>query len=408
MLERLLTSVAYAPKWGRQMRFIAGPRQSGKTTLAKAFLDSQGDGRFYYNWDNRETKARHNRELDFLRPDLLASALKKKRWVCFDEIHKMPLWKNILKSYFDTHEERVRFIITGSARLDLFRRSGDSLAGRYFLFHLLPLTLFELTTKRPAELKPIQSAEKFIENRLASTIAAHQTTMESLLNFGGFPEPFLASDSSFLQRWQEDYVDRLVKEDLRDLTRIPHLENAAHLLTLLPGRTGSPLSVNSLRGDLEVSHETIRNYLQALKLCYVVFELSTYTMKINRAIRKEKKVYFFDWARVTEPSKRFENFIATQLYSWVALWSDEGLGTFELAYVRNRAGQECDFLIVRDKKPWLLIEAKSADQPLASHLYHFSEKLGGIPIIQLTQEPNILRAGGNKDYRISASRFLSA
>lgn len=409
MIERLLTPMACASRWGRQMRFIAGPRQSGKTTAAKTHLKDQNDIRYYYNWDVLQIKSEHRREIDFIKRDLLSSKGGQKiHWVCFDEIHKMPKWKNILKSYFDAYEDRIRFIVTGSARLDLFRRSGDSLAGRYFLFHLFPLNLFELTRTAKDELKPRSLAEEFIESRLSGAGKGSQRALEDLLTFSGFPEPFLHADSAFLKRWRLENVDRSIREDLRDLTQIRDLETVSKLVALLPERIGNPLSINSLRNILEVSHETVQNYLRSLKLTYVLFELPVYSARISRAIKKEKKVYFFDWTRVEDPGARFENYVAVELLSWTTLWQDAGLGTFELNYIKTRDGRECDFLVVRDKKPWLLLEAKLKDQDIPSHLHTFSANIGGVPMVQLVQEDNALRVGRNKDYRVSASRFFGA
>ena len=409
MFKRKLSPVATSPEWGRQMRFIAGPRQSGKTTLAKNHLKQMETLAFYYNWDKREIRNKHHQGIDLIKERLLESPKKTTpTWICFDEIHKMPKWKNILKSYFDEYETNIRFLVTGSARLDLFRRSGDSLAGRYFLFHLFPLTLFEITSKTSSELSCTPSAETFIEERISLSRKNNESSLEALLQYGGFPEPFLKSNSRFLHRWQEDYLDRLIREDIRNLTRIADLENISALISLLPEKVGSPLSINSLRNDIDVNHQTVKNYLRALKLCYATFELHVYSQKINRSIKKEKKLYLFDWSKISDESKRFENYVACDLLSWVTLWSDQGIGEFGLSYVRNRSGQECDFLITRDKKPWLLLEAKLKDQRLASHLYLFSKRLGNIPIIQLVKEKGVLCIGKNNDFRISASRFLSA
>lgn len=408
MISRILTPIAFTDKWGRQMRFIAGPRQCGKTTIAKAHLQNKSDSSFYYNWDQTEIKKQHHRGIDFVKRDVFTKRDKKLHWVCFDEIHKMPKWKNILKSYFDTYEDRVRFIVTGSARLDLFHRSGDSLVGRYFLFHLLPLNLFELTKKAKVRLQPYSSPEDFVTSRLASAEKSSQETMEALLNYSGFPEPFTRGDSEFLKLWQQENLDRLIKEDLRDLTRIPDLENVVSLTLLLPDRIGSPLSINSLTGDLMVNHKTVKNYLQALELCYLLFELAPFEKRIHRTLTKERKVYFFDWTRLDHLGKRFENYAAAELFGWVSLWNDSGLGRFELRYVKTRSGQECDFLIVKDGIPWLLLEAKLKDQPLPSHFYHFSEKLGKIPIVQLVHEAGVLHVDRYNGYRVSASRFLSA
>ena len=398
----------FSPEWGRQMRWIAGPRQSGKTTLAKEFLKARGDEAFYYNWDERELRMRFHRGEDFLKEDLLKAGRKQKRWVCYDEIHKMPQWKNILKAHFDAYEKRAQFVITGSARLDFFRRSGDSLAGRYFLFHLFPFNLFEVTRKSTQDFPWTASASEFIENRIAESRGKNGEKFDSLLKFGGFPEPFLKADERFLRLWHRGYLDRLVREDLRDLTRIGSLENVAALVTLLPDRVGSPLSINSLRGDLAASHETLQNYLRALQLCYFIFEVPVYSQRINRSLKKEKKIYFHDWSFVPEESKRFENYVAAELLSWITFWSDAGLGDFALRYVRTREGKECDFLILREAKPWLLIEAKLQAQAFPSHLYSFARSLGSIPVVQIVREKGVLRVGRSKDYSVSASRFFGA
>ena len=408
MISRLLSSVAFSPQWGRQMRFIAGPRQSGKTTLAKEFLHGQKDQAFYYNWDERELRTRFHRGGEFLKEDLMKAGGRRRHWVCYDEIHKMPQWKNILKAHFDAHEDRARFIVTGSARLDLFRRAGDSLAGRYFLFHLFPFNLFEMTRKACESLQFHSSAKTFVEERMARAHRGNQESFETLFHFGGFPEPFLKASARFLQIWHRGYLDRLVREDLRDLTRIGELENVASLVALLPERVGSPLSINSLRGDLQVSHETLQNYLQALKLCYFVFEVPVYSQRINRSLKKEKKVYFHDWSFVPDEARRFENYVAAELLSWVSLWSDSGLGEFALRYLRTREGKECDFLVLQGKEPWLLVEAKLQYQPLPTHFHRFAENLGKIPVVQVVREEGIARLGRQKEIYISASRFFSA
>lgn len=391
------------------MRFIAGPRQTGKTTLAKAILKETGNDAFYYNWDDRALRMRSHRGEDILGEDILKSGKTSgKRWVCYDEIHKLPKWKNILKSHFDAHEDKIQLIVTGSARLDMFRRSGDSLAGRYFLFRLFPINLFERTRKQGQTLSFRTSAKAFIEERLSGTRPSHQDAMESLLKYGGFPEPLLKESSNFLTIWHRDYLDRLIREDLRDLTRIGHLEQVAALVTLLPERVGSPLSLNSLREDLLVSHDAVQNYLKALRLGYFLFELPPYTQKLNRALTKEKKVYFHDWSFVSDQSKRFENYVAAELLSWISGWHDAGIGNFELRYIKNREGKECDFVILKDSRPWLMVEAKLRGEPTPSHLFTFSKTLGNVPFVILTQEKEVFRLGRDGDICLSAARFLGA
>lgn len=409
MIPRALETIAFSSAWGRQMRFITGPRQSGKTTLARAFLKAHGDRAFYYNWEDRSLKLRFIRDSAFLQGDLLAAGgRKKKRWVCYDEIHKLSRWKNILKAHFDAHEGNVHFIVTGSARLDLFRRAGDSLTGRYFPFRLFPLNLFEITRQPHRSLPFNNLARSFIERQVSDSRKSDQESMETLLTFGGFPEPFLKASTRFLTLWHRNYLERLIKGDLRDLTRIEDLDHIATLVTLLPERIGNPLSLNSLRNDLLVSYDAVQNYLRALRLSYFVFELPAYSKKINRAIKKEKKIYFHDWSLVPDEGRRFENYVACELLSWFSAWHDAGRGSFELCYVRRRDGKECDFLVLKDSRPWLLLEAKLRSGPMDSHLYYFANALGGIPLVQLVRESGVLHVGDENDYSISASRFLSA
>ena len=409
MIQRRLAQICFAREFGRQMRFIAGPRQVGKTTLAREFLKEKGSPSFYYNWDDRSIRQRYREHPQFVWDDVQSGPKKQNgHWVCFDEIHKMPKWKNILKGIFDALEPAVGIIVTGSARLDYFRRSGDSLAGRYFLFHLSPISLFELTGK--AAHQPMilpKDPFHFIEQRLEN-LRYHQEAMESLLRWSGFPEPLLKGTDTFNRKWHQDYLERLVREDIRDLTHVQELDNVVNLVSLLPQRIGSPLSLNSLREDLEVSHTAVRNYVKALELTYALFQVLPYSRKIQRSVRKEKKVYFFDWAIVPEGGIRFENYIACELLGLVNVWNDAGLGAFELRYIRTRLPQETDFLIVREGRPWILFEAKVSDQPILKHHLDHARILGNIPIVQLVQRPGITRREESLGFSISASRFLGA
>jgi len=407
MIERGLKNIAFSKQWGRQMRFVAGPRQSGKTTLVKAFLKENGFESLYYNWDRRELKTQFHKGIDFLKKDLSQHSLKRKPWVSFDEIHKMPRWKDILKSYFDEYEPHVRFIVTGSARLDWFRRSGDSLAGRYFLFHLLPLTLSELTNTKNKVIPFKADAEKFIQTRMDESRKAPFSTMEDLLMYGGFPEPFQKGAMPFLKNWHRDYLDRLVREDIRDLTRVMELEKVANLALLLPERVGNPLSINSLREDLEVSHAAVSRYVKYLKLTYFLFDLSPYSRSLNRSLTKDKKAYFYDWTMVPDPGNRFENYVAAELLSLISSWSDQGLGDFQLNYLRTRDGRECDFLIQFDRKPWLMIEAKLNANKVPTYLRNFSKILGNIPVVILTRKEQPIQMDKEGHVCMSAARFLA-
>ena len=402
MIERALSNLIEKDSNLRQMSFIAGPRQIGKTTLAKELLDKHNCSEFYFNWDLTSTRASY-RENSYFYSDNIGN--RKKIWLCFDEIHKLRKWKNILKEHFDKNEERIKTIITGSARLDLFRKSGDSLAGRYFLYHLLPLTLQEVSGNKKKTIEKPALAIDFIESRLSKKVGT-KIAIDQLLKFSGFPEPFKIASDDFHTKWKKSYVDRLIYEDLRELSQIQDLEKTALLIDLLPERIGSLLSINSLSEDLEVNFRTAKNYLKALELTYILFFIKPYTKNISRAVRKEQKVYFFDWTRVKDESAKFENYIACELISLISFWNDAGYGYYDLNFVRTKDGKETDFLIIKDKKPWILIETKLSLKEISSHHVTQAKHLGNIPIIQLINEKDVVKRLGKDLFIISADRFL--
>lgn len=402
MIQRELLNLIEKDSNLRQMSFIAGPRQIGKTTLAKELLDKYNSSEFYFNWDLHSTRASYRENSNFYSDNI---GNRKRIWICFDEIHKLRKWKNILKEHFDKNEGKIKTIVTGSARLDLFRKSGDSLAGRYFLYHLLPLTLNEAATmKRKFFEKPI-SAIDFIELRISRQIKT-KGIIDQLLKFSGFPEPFKIASEDFHTKWKKLYVDRLIYEDLREISQIQDLEKTALLIDLLPERIGALLSVNSLSEDLEVNFRTAKNYLKALELTYILFFIKPYTKSISRSIRKEPKVYFYDWTRISDEANRFENYIACELSSLISFWNDAGYGYYDLNFVRTKDGKETDFLIVKDKKPWLLIEAKLASKEIKSHHITQARHLGNIPLVQLVREKDVIKKLDKNLFIISADRFF--
>lgn len=401
MKERYLGKICFDPKMGRQMRFIAGPRQVGKTTLAKSFLKDKGCFSLYYNWDTRAIRVRYKEDPYFYNADALKIKSGSKKWICFDEIHKYPKWKDILKDTFDSFENKYHFIVTGSARLDLFRKAGDSLSGRYFLFRLLPISLFELSKQK--FVLPTETATHFIESNISNT--SYQKDMDHLIHFSGFPEPLIKGNDVFNSNWHEAYIDTLLREDLRDLTKIHELENVITLMHLLPERVGSPLSLNSLRENLEVSYNAIRSYIRGLTLTYIIFHVSPYSKKISRSIKKEGKVYFYDWTQVKDEANRFENYIACELKHRTSLWTMTTKYKFDLNFVRTRDSKETDFLITRDCKPFFLVEVKLSSDVVESHNRNHANILK-VPLIQLVQREGVLKAGKDNVYVISASNFL--
>ncbi len=389
------------------MRFIVGPRQTGKTMLAKERLTQSGCEKLYYNWDKRDIRQAYRKESHFFAADLYnVAASADKPWICFDEFHKMPRWKNILKDIFDSFEDKCRFIVTGSARLDLLKYTGESLLGRYFTFRLFPLRLIEVIGGLNPPAKPPMESLQFVDAALSSQKNAGEG-FEQLLKLGGFPEPFVSGLDEFVRRWRHDYCANFIKEDLRDLTHIAEIENTLQLIDILPGRVGSPLSLNSLREDMEVSHTAVRNWLRALKLTHVIFFLRPYSKKIARSVKKEAKCYLFDWGRVDDPAARFENYVAVELKGLASFMTDAGWGEFELLYVRTRDGKETDFLITHDKKPWLLFEAKLSEENIETHHIRNAQQLGDIPFVQLTRRTGVFKVIENRYFAVSAERFLA-
>ncbi|MBI5300316.1 MAG: ATP-binding protein [Deltaproteobacteria bacterium] len=408
MIKRTMESLAFSDVFGRQMRFVVGPRQAGKTTLARNFLEKKGTPKLYYSWDDREIKNSYRKDPSFFMKDVLTCKKENEKvWLCFDEIHKMPKWKNILKGIFDGHEDIIQFIITGSARLDMLKYTGESLLGRYFAFRLFPLTLSELVAvPRKIEFSLVRPEPSAFVEKVLDGGLTDGGGFDDLLNKSGFPEPFLSDSSIFLAKWHNDYIEHYIKEDLRDLTNIHELEKVFDLIDILPSKIGNPLSLNSLREDIEVSHTAIRTWLTALKLVYVIFAIKPYSKNMIRSLKKAEKCYFFDWTRVENDASRFENYIACELFSFCSFLKDAGAGDYELFYVRTKDGLETDFLITHKKAPWILFEAKSNEEKMASHHITHSEALGGIPIVQLIKKKGIVRVSNRKYFTISADRFF--
>jgi len=404
MIERNLYNIAFSTQWGRQMRFITGPRQVGKTTLAKQKLHDEKSEAMYYLWDLRSVKKRYKEHELFFTGDALDSS--RKLWLCFDEIHKMPKWKNILKATFDEVSDRYQFVVTGSAKLDIVKRAGDSLTGRYFTFHLLPLTLDEVNPSGPSTPGVPESARDLIDIAINATPAPRETVV-SLLTYGGFPEPFLKQSNAFHNKWARDYIETVIREDIGALTRIIDREYIFDLYNVLPEMVGNPLSQASLASHLQISPSTAKNYLRRLEDFYLAFSIRPYSKNIKRSLLKAGKYYLYDWTRINNKGARFENYVASELKTMLSLWGDASGDIFSLYYIRNKQKQETDFLIVRDDVPWLLVEAKLTDGSVDRHHFETISALNNIPFIQVCLEPNVASLEKKNVYRMSANRFFA-
>lgn len=357
MLDRTLDHVLRAHLATlRQMAFVAGPRQVGKTTVCRA-LASPGA---YFNWDDSD----HRRAIS-LGPDEVAKRVgadrlrPEKPVVVFDELHRYGRWKGFLKGLFDTWGESMRIVVTGSSRLDVYRPGGDSLMGRYMLYRMHPLTVAELVDARPGT-GPIRAP-----------VAIDDARYERLRVRGGYPEPFVQDDDRFSVRWQALRAQQLVREDARDLTGIRELDQLEALVRLSYERSGTALSYSNLAGEVRVSVDTMRRWISNLCTLHHGFLVRPWHKNIGRSLRKEPKWYVSDWAAVGDPGGRAETFVAGHMKRAVETWTDRGLGNYELHYLRDKEQREVDFLVTRDRKPWFLVEAKLGDTALSPSLAHF-------------------------------------
>jgi uncharacterized protein len=371
---------------------MAGPRQAGKTTLAQIIADSFTNS-LYFNWDIPEHRTRL-----FEDPNFFESVIRKdasKPLIIFDEIHKFKDWKNYLKGVYDQFHHQYQFLVSGSGRLDIYQRGSDSLAGRYYLFHLWPFTIAELGGRN-------RNIKEFLRSPLDIKEADTKSLKDlwiRLSEMSGFPEPFLLNKENSYRRWSNTYSNQLVREDIRDLTAIKSIKELETLYYLLPSKVGSPLSVPSLASDLRVSYNSIRNWLSVFELFFLVFSIHPWTKKISRAIQKERKIYLWDIPRIKDKSSQFENMVAVELYRAVSQWNDLGFGTFSLHFIRNKEKQEVDFLIADQEKPVLLIEAKISDSQPSPALRKFQDNLQ-IPAVQLIEEHDGYQLISNNSQKI--------
>jgi hypothetical protein len=361
-----------------KMVFVVGPRQVGKTTLARQVLDEVAPtAPVYLNWDRAEHRALI-RDLEWSRADPVA---------VLDEVHKYPRWKTLLKGFHDTEGDRQRLLVTGSARLDLFRRGGDSMVGRFTSFRLHPLSVGELVRQgRPPDPDAIGDP-----TRWPAAPPGPADALAALLAHGGFPEPFLRSSARASRRWRLQRREQILRIDLRDLTMVRDAAMVEHLVDLLAERVGSPLSINALRRPLLVDHKTASSWIDILERLFVVFRVRPYAGSLARTLRKETKVYFWDWSDVPEGGPRFENLVAAHLLKLCHWLSDVEGWRAELRYVRDREKREVDFLILRDRRPWLLVEAKQGPRSADGHLAYFRERLRVPHAFQVSADEPSLR-----------------
>jgi predicted AAA+ superfamily ATPase len=372
----------------KSMIFIAGPRQAGKTTFAKA-ISKDFTNKLYFNWDTISDKKKLIANPYFFQE--LNRVDKTTPLVIFDEIHKYDNWKNYLKGVFDEFGKDYKFLISGSGRLDLFQKGGDSLAGRYFLFYLWTFTLAELSNNNV-------SFKSFIKNPIfiPKKDKKDQKIWNRLKKFSGFPEPYLKAKNDFYKLWSNTYIKQLIREDVRNASQIKNIDNTEILYSILPEKIGSPLSLNNLAQNLHVSFDSIKSWLSLFERFFLIFKVSPWKKRISRAIVKEQKIYLFNYPIIEDASFRFENMVALELYRAISNWNNLGLGDFSLHFIRNKEKEEVDFLLVNNRKPFLLIECKFTDTNISKNLVKFQNILK-IPAIQLVDKEGICKKIKNTD-----------
>jgi len=370
-----------------KMVFIGGARQVGKTTLSTHLVARYFESYEYFNWDNR-----HDRK-KIIDSDWSGSA----ELLILDEIHKYKKWKTLIKGHYDKLKSRYKFLVTGSSRLDVYRKGSDSLQGRYHYYRLHPFSLAEILN-RDNKIEPFEE--------IAIDSGDNSSSLVSLNRFGGFPEPFIKQNTRFLRRWHNEKTERLFREDIRDTEQIRDLGNMKLLSDMLVDKVGSLLSINSIREDLEVSHRAASNWLDILESFYYHFRIYPYAVKTIRSIKKEPKLYLWDWSEIENPAVRFENLIASHLLKLVHFLTDHDGYKTQLCFLRNVDKKEVDFLVTVDKKPWFAVEAKRSEEEVSRSLAYFRERLNIPFVYQILEKPNVDRYKSGIRV-VSADKFLA-
>lgn len=324
-----------------KMVFLGGPRQVGKTTVAFHLLGNADESHpAYLNWDSPTAK-----------PMILKGELPSdERRVVLDEIHKYKGWRNLVKGFYDQYKSRREFLVTGSARLDFYRRGGDSLQGRYHYYRLHPLSWNELGKDASGD------------------------DLRQLMTYGGFPEPFLKASQTHYKRWRQERLVRVIQEDLINLEQVKELSQLDLLVHLLPGRVGSILSLNNLKQDLQVAFETVERWVLILENLYYCYRISPYGLPPLRTAKKEKKLYLWDWSQCEDAGARFENLVASHLLKMCHWMQDSKGDEVQLMFIRDAQKREIDFVVVRNRKPLFGVECKAGESSLSPHIRYFAER----------------------------------
>lgn len=341
----------------KKMVFLGGPRQVGKTTTCLTFLNpAKITNLAYLNWDDLTSKSL-----------LKKGELPNAPLLVIDEIHKYKHWRNLLKGFYDKRSEFQKFLVTGSARLDHYRRGGDSLFGRYRYLRLHPFSISELSLQSPNDI-------------------------QHLLKFGGFPEPFFSNSEKTLKLWHKERLNRIVNDDIRDLENLKEYSSIETLAESLPDRVGSPLSVKSLAEDLQVSPNTVENWISILEKVYYCYRILPFGSAKIRAVKKEKKLYLWDWSTNLNEGAKFENLVASHLLKYCHFIEDTEGENMELRFIRDTDKREIDFVVIKNKKPLFAVECKTGEKNISKNINYFKTRTN-IPYFYQVHL-------GEKDYQV--------
>ena len=346
----------------KKMVFVGGPRQVGKTTLALSILQGDETHPAYLNWDYFEDKK-----------DILQGKIPSNQpLIVLDEIHKYKQWRNLIKGLYDKRKSTTSFLITGSARLDYYRKGGDSLQGRYHYYRLHPFSLCEVNASPTRD------------------------DLDSLLEFGGFPEPFLSQSETGWKRWQRERLARVVKEDLATLEQVKEISQLEVLSILLQEKVGSLLSINSLREDLSASHEAVDRWVKIFENLYYCFLLTPYGSRKIQALKKDRKLFMWDWSLCKLPGARFENLVASNLLKYCHFIEDTQGDDMTLCYLRDKNKREVDFVVLKNGRPLFAVESKTGDGDVSRHISYFASR---------TEIPFFFQVHrGSRDYEVMDCR----
>ena len=374
-----------------KMVFLGGPRQVGKTTLARTSA-SRFKSSTYLNWDSRP----HRKTI------MNAQWSPDTEMLVFDELHKYRRWKNLIKGIWDTRSPGQKIIVTGSSRLDIYRRGGDSLQGRYHYYRLHPFSLKELAA-------PAGSTPAFPNEPPTLEFGRPSADFAHLLKFGGFPEPCLSGSERTLKRWQRQRFERVFREDIRDVEPLRSLSEVELLGAMLPERVASPLSFSSLATDIEVSPKTIKAWIELLCRNYYIFRVPPYHRRLQRALKKESKYYLWDWSETAGDGARFENLVASHLLKFCHHFQDVFGLAVDLFYLRDLEKREADFLLTWEKTPWLIVECKLTAGGSLTSLNYFANRLTVGRRFQVVRQDGVDHVDKKTGVRtLSANRFLTA